>query len=343
MEEATPFRPGALGTPSRPAGGSPAAFAVPALALALAAVLLAGWTPVGFSLVTVFLFAGPHNWLEFRYFLARMPARWGPLRPFFTLAIGGALVLTLAYAGLPWAARGLGWDTPGWMLASSAWNSALVLWVAGLAHLRGAERKERDWSWVWAPAFLLVGLVWALPGWWDVGLVYLHPLVALAFLQRELRRRRPEWLPAYYLCLACVPLLLGLLWWRLAASPSLPGEDALTARITRHAGAAFLQGVSSHLLVSTHTFLEMLHYGVWILAIPLVGLRSAPWKLDTIPLFRRSPGWRRGVLLFSLGGIGLVLALWACFVADYPATRDIYFTVAIFHVLAEFPFFLRAL
>ena len=34
---------------------------------------------------------------------------------------------------------------------------------------------------------------------------------------------------------------------------------------------------------------------------------------------------------------------WACFLADYPLTRDVYFTVAILHVLAEFPFLLRTL
>jgi len=37
------------------------------------------------------------------------------------------------------------------------------------------------------------------------------------------------------------------------------------------------------------------------------------------------------------------VALWGGFLADYPETRDIYFTVAIVHVLAEIPFLLRAL
>ena len=34
--------------------------------------------------------------------------------------------------------------------------------------------------------------------------------------------------------------------------------------------------------------------------------------------------------------------LWAFFLADYPLTRDVYFTVALLHVLAEVPFLLRA-
>ena len=87
----------------------------------------------------------------------------------------------------------------------------------------------------------------------------------------------------------------------------------------------------------------MLHYGVWVLAIPLLGLSTAPWKLGTVPLARRSPRWHIAlVCLFALGGL-MVLLLWGCFLADYPAMRDVYFIVAMLHVLAEVPFLLRAL
>ena len=57
------------------------------------------------------------------------------------------------------------------------------------------------------------------------------------------RAPRPEWLPAYYGVLALVPVLLLLLWGRLAGAPALPGQDALTLRIARHAGAEVLRGV----------------------------------------------------------------------------------------------------
>ena len=76
--------------------------------------------------------------------------------------------------------------------------------------------------------------------------------------------------PACACCRCCSACSGGV--WR--AGPDLPGDDALSARITEHAGAGLLSGVSSHLLVATHTFLEMLHYGVWVLAIPLVGLKT---------------------------------------------------------------------
>jgi hypothetical protein len=140
-----------------------------------------------------------------------------------------------------------------------------------------------------------------------------------------------------------LPVFLGLLWWRLADAPPLPGDDALSRRIAQHAGAGLLEGVSSHLLVATHTFLEMLHYGIWVVAIPLVALRTAPWNLRAVPLARRSHAWRRAILAFLALGLVVVLLLWGFFLADYPATRDVYFTVALLHVLAEVPFLLRAL
>jgi hypothetical protein len=318
-------------------------FAAVTVALMFASALLAGWAPLGFSIVTVFLFAGPHNWIELRYFMARMPARWGRLRGFFLFAFAGIFGLSASFAAMPWLA-GLGaWETADWHLAIAVWNTALVAWIVTLIQMRSRQNPKRDWFWTLPVAFALLAVNWLTPAAWDLGLVYLHPLVALWILDRELRRSRPEWRPAYHKCLALLPVVLGLLWWRLAGTPDLPGDDALSFRIAQHAGADILRGISSHLLVATHTFLETLHYSVWLIAIPLVGLKTVPWKLDQVPLTWRSPGWRTG--LFCLLGIGLVvvLVLWACFLANYPMTRDVYFTVAMLHVLAEVPFLLRSL
>jgi len=114
-------------------------------------------------------------------------------------------------------------------------------------------------------------------------------------------------------------------------------------RIAQDAGAGLIPGVSSQLLVATHTFLSMLHYGVWVIAIPLIGLKTAPWRISSIPMTWRSPRWRIGLgIALGLAGV-VVLMLWAGFLADYPTTRDVYFTVALAHVLAEAPFLLRAL
>jgi hypothetical protein len=325
------------------AGRSPLAFGLTALGIALAAAVLAGWVPVRFSIVTVFLFAGPHNWLEFRYFLTRMPARWGRLRGFFLLAFAGIIGLTGSYAVLVYLFQYQRLSEDAWDILYPSWGTLLLLWIATLTFLRSRQNPRREWGWVWPVCLGLVAVVWLFPVQWSLALVYLHPLIAFWLLDRELKRSRPEWRPAFHACLACLPLFLGAIWWRLADAPPLPGDDDLTKAITNHAGAFVLPGVSSHLLVSTHTFLEMLHYGVWVLAMPLVGLRSAPWQLQRVPLARRSLPWRTGVAVFLACGLGVVAILWAGFLADYPTTRNIYFTVAMAHVLAEAPFLLRAL
>jgi hypothetical protein len=219
----------------------------------------------------------------------------------------------------------------------------MVLWVVTLIQMRSRQNPRRDWFWTLPVAFLLIGVNWLAPQAWSLALVYLHPFMAFWILDRELKRSKPEWLGAYRKCLACVPLVLVVLWWRLAHAPPLPGTDLLSTQIVNHAGADLLPGVSSHLLVAAHTFLEMLHYSVWLVAIPLVGLRSAPWRVESAPLAWRSPSWRLGLTAVLGVGVGVVVLLWACFLADYPATRDVYFTVAMVHVLAEAPFLLRAL
>ncbi len=317
-------------------------FALAALVTGVLSAFLAGWLPLGFSIVTVFLFAGPHNWLELRYFMGRMPARWGRLRGYFLFAFAGIFGLIAAWIAIGQAARIYEWEDAGYHNGNAIWNSVFVLWIAALVHFRSRQNPRRDWSWIWPVSFLLIALTWLNPNVWGLGLVYAHPLVAFWVLDRELKRSRPAWRPAYHLVLCAVPLLLVVLWWKLADAPSLMGNAGLASAITQHAGADILKGVSSHLLVATHTFLEMLHYGIWVVVIPLVAYRARPWKLD-VPLARRSPVWRNALLAVLGLGVVVVLLLWGCFLADYPLTREIYFTVALLHVLAEIPFLLRAL
>jgi hypothetical protein len=313
------------------------------LAVAVALAAAAGFAPLGVSIVTVFLFAGPHNWIEARYMLTRMPPRWGALRPYFLTGIAGVPALTGAFASLPWLGRTFGWDDEAWAIALATWNTALVAWIGALAFMRSRQNPRRDWAWLAPVACGIVALAWLWPMAWDLGLVYLHPLVALWFLDREIGKCRPAWRTSYRSVLAVVPVLVGLLWWRLAGAPDLPGDDGLSLRITHHAGAGILSGVSSHLLVATHVFLESLHYGAWLVAIPLVASLSRPWRIDRVPLAHRGAVWRKLVIGVLAFGATVTLVLWAAFLADYPLTRDIYFTVAMLHVLAEVPFLLRLL
>jgi hypothetical protein len=323
---------------------SPSVFAGVWLSFSLFSALLISWKPLQFSIITVFLFAGPHNWMEFRYFLQRMPARWGRLKLFYTTGLGGVVLLTMAYIALYVLGQSWYLNEVAWTVSIALWNSCLILWVCRLLDLRGRERVGRDWSWIWAAGFALCALAWFAPLWFSLGLVYLHPLVALLFFDRQLKRTRPGWRKAYHLCLAALPVLLVLMWTQLARTNGLPYADDLSWRITQHAGAGILTGISTRLLVATHVFLEMIHYGVWLVLMPLAASgASSLWRTNRIPLEAHRAGWPRAVRAALLLGIFIVLVLWSGFIFDYTTTRDIYFALAMAHVLAEAPFLIRLL
>jgi hypothetical protein len=273
----------------------------------------------------------------------RLPVRFGRSRNFFIVAFGGIFALTLAYVSLPALYYARLWSGENWPTAIACWNTGLLLWIAVLVVMRGRQTSRRDWSWALPVAFGLCAVNWLAPDLFSLAIVYLHPLVALWFLDRHLRRTKPEWVKTYRRCLMLLPPLLVGMLWQLSRTPSLAEDNGLFWRITQHAGAELLPNVSSHMLVSTHVFLEMLHYGVWIVALPLIGATGAIWKVKTIPVAGHSRGFPKliaGILIFSLF---VVAVLWLGFSFDYNATRDIYFTVAIAHVLAEAPFLLRML
>ena len=316
-------------------------FAAILVASACASAALATWLPLQMSIATVFLFAGPHNWFEARYFLMRLPARFGRSRNFFAVAFAGIFLLTLGYISLPALYYANLWSGANWPAAIATWNTALLLWIAALVILRGRQTSRRDWFWALPVAFALCAVNWLAPDLFSLAIVYLHPLIALWFLDRHLRRTKPEWLSVYRRCLLVLPVLLLGLLWQLSRSPSLADDNGLFWRITQHAGAELLPSVSSHMLVSTHVFLEILHYGVWIVALPLIGATGAIWKVNTIPLARRTTGSRKVIAAFLVIGLFAVALLWVGFSANYSAMRDVYFAVAIAHVMAEAPFLLR--
>jgi hypothetical protein len=336
---------------ARPAGLT---FGVCALGFVIGAAAVSGLLPIQFSIVSVFLCAGPHNWVEARYFISRLPARWGRLQAYFLFGFAGVFTLTAAFAGLPYVLEAIAAraeldaeDRAATFMSSYAvWNTLLVLWIATLVEARSRQNPRRDWGWVWPVAFVVIALAWIQPMLWDLSLVYLHPFVALWILDREIRRTRPEYRRVYHLCLLAIPVCLGLIWWNLAAAPNLPGDDLLSTRITQHAGSDYtdyLAGISSHCLVATHTFLEAVHYGVWLIAIPWLGRQTNLWSVAHMPLGRRSLTWTRALQVFLMLSAGVVIVLWVGFWQDYPVTRDVYFTLAMVHVLAEVPFLLRAL
>ena len=300
----------------------------------LMAAVLASWLPLQVSIVTVFLFAGPHNWFELRYFLMRLPARFGRSRNFFVTAFAGLGVLTMSYVSLPFLYEHASWSGDTWLMVLASWNTLLLAWLVALIHLRGKQKRTSDWAWTVPLALALAALNWLGPEFFSLALVYVHPLVALWFLDRQLKRTRPEWVKTYRRCLFLLPVVLAIMIWRLSQTTALNDDNGLFWRITQHSGAQLLPQLSSHMLVSVHLFLEMLHYGVWILALPLLATRF--WDFGLKP-----KGFPRSALLVA--GLVVVAIFWVGFATDYTQTRDLYFTIAIAHVLAEAPFLLKML
>lgn len=320
-------------------------FCIGYVSLILIAGVLSACLPVSVAIGAVFLFAGPHNWFELRYVLERLPARAGRLWPFFGVSALGIAGLTIGFALLPWLAT----DRSTYWLIYSAWQSVFLLWIAELVQLRSKTNPRFDAGWVWPSACLLIGGVWIWPSVLPLTLVYLHPLMAIGLLDRELARSRPEWQFSMRIISAGILVALVLIAWT-TWERQLAGTDQITLAfgptlrtdvLAQHAGAGTLKGVSPYSLVAAHTFLELIHYGVWVVLIPLVGLRSWPWDPQSIPLVRRGPSWSRSIVSVLLVSLSLVVILWASFWIDYETTRRIYFTLAIFHVLAEVPLLLR--
>src|SRR5205807_7725579 len=245
------------------------------------------------------------------------------------------------YVALPALYYANVWSGANWPMAIATWNTFMLLWIGTLVLMRAKQKSHRDWFWIAPIVFALSALNWLMPELFSLAIVYAHPLVALWFFDRHLRRTKPEWLSTYRRCLLLLPLLVIAMSWQLGRATSLADDNGLFWRITQHAGAQLLPNVSSHMLVSVHVFLEMLHYGVWIIALPLIGATGAVWNVKTIPLARHPHSFPKligAVLVFSLF---IVALLWLGFSLNYSATRDIYFTVAMAHVLAEAPFLLR--
>ena len=302
-----------------------------------------GAFPLAASIVTIFLFAGVHNWFEFRYFAARMPIRWGKSKTFYAVGIGGVIVLSAVYLTIYFGSGNWLWSAENWMFTVSIWNTGFVLWIGFLFYLRGRHKPKTDWSSAFAVAFLFAAFIWLAPALFSLSLVYLHPFVALWFLERQIRRTKKEWLRAYHFCLLTIPFFVLILYFAFADAPDLSNETNLFWRITQHAGSQILPDISSHFLVAAHVFLETIHYTVWIFLIPLIDKRAIPWRLKEIPLISNKNGFPK--LIFGILAISFlfIFALWFGFSTNYETTRDIYFAFAITHVLAEFPFLIKML
>ena len=129
------------------------------------------------------------------------------------------------FAALPWLA---GNNSENGLVLVAVWNSLLTVWIVLLAHLRSRQNPRRDWPFLIPIGFGLIAVNWLSPLAWSLALVYLHPLLALSFLDRELQRQPSVWRKSFRIALLLIPVCLLGMAARSAGGPDLPGRDLLT-------------------------------------------------------------------------------------------------------------------
>lgn len=335
-------------------------FASASLVLILAAAVFSGIAPLQFAMATVFLFAGPHNWVEVRYFLSRLPSRFGPFRRFFLISFSGVFFLSLLLAALIFLMQASLITGETGKTIYRIWTALFFLWLLALKHARKARvldsspapvkrtelfesKPDRLQQFCWLSGFALL-FVSALykPDYFGLAILYLHPLIGLLILERELRRSRPQLLPVYHKILVAIPVALSILFWQLYRSPCLAVDSTIDWQIAQRAGSFMLPNLSSHMIVALHTFLQVIHYGVWLLAIPFAtaAFTRRKWSPERLPAARNSRRIQALIAFVFAFSTLMVLALWLAFIADYSEAWQLYSTVAYVHVLAEIPFLL---
>jgi len=321
-------------------------FAMATLSFLILSLALTALLPITMAIAIVFLFAGPHNYFEVRYFLSRLPARTGRLTPFFLISFIGIILLSVSLPLISHLPVWLRLNHVGALITVSCWNAMFIAWCGLLTIMRSGQPPRRNWDLTWPVCLGIFSLTLLQPVLLPLALVFAHPLMGLWVLDRELLKSKPSWSRTYRYWLLALPVLVLCLW----LSPTGQQEaklleitPQLRTQIHQHVGGSMLTFLDARKLVATHAFLELVHYGVWILAIPAASGRVLFDSFQNIPLMRRSSRSRRVVGFLLVAAAAIVFILWVGFVVNYEVTRSIYFTVATVHVLAEVPFLLRLL
>lgn len=190
--------------------------------------ILAATAPVPLTTVAVILFAGPHNALELRYALSRLPRRFGPLARFFGLAAAGISLLSIAMIGLLLVTRFHGLARSSLTIVLSLWLTLLVVWTGATAgYLPAGDLTPRVLArsgasfWTEIPPATLL----AIHGFLEA-LHYLAWLVAIPHVQRHrasipLRGRSSTASRMVTVMLAFSIVAVFILWSGFALDPAL--------------------------------------------------------------------------------------------------------------------------
>jgi len=241
-------------------------FALVLLTLVASFAFLAGFTPMWFTLITVCTFGGPHHWMEFRYFLSKLPSRFGPLRPFFITAFSGAAILCLMEIGLMRLLALNQISMPNARTYLCIWNELLISWMFLLSLLRYRSPSQNLKSSILSssgPALAATAANLLSAQVFSLSVTYLHPLLGLWIFERELRRTRKDWVDTYHWCLLSIPVGLGLLiWWLHDKAMPNTSQQMIASLNGNVIGSQLFTDASTAMLLAVFGFLQMVHYGI---------------------------------------------------------------------------------
>jgi hypothetical protein len=169
-------------------------------------------------------------------------------------------------------------------------------------------------------------------------MLFLHPLLGLWILEREIRRTRKTWLNSYHWCLLSIPIaVLGLFLFLNGVPPDTANSQTLT-RLSGNPGNMLFADASPAMMLSIYAFLQMVHYAIWVVAMPIVSQSWKRWRLDFMPALRNRAKLQAMVRIgFAMSGLA-VICFWIGYKLDYTATLDFYVLLSTLHVLSEVPF-----
>ena len=308
------------------------------LVLVISAALLAGLLPIWFAFTIVMVFGAPHNWLEFRYFLARMPSQIRPVGRFFAVAFLGATLLAVSQSTIFYFMQQEAIEPSFARWLFLAWNELLLFWISLLFFTRYRHVSKAVTLLTFFLIFVMTMANILSPLACISMLAYAHPVLGLCILERELRRSRKSWLRQYHWGLLLIPVGCTVLLATLGMRPADPVYVQTLVALSGNTIYRLLDGVSPVALLAIWAFLQMIHYGVWILIVPIASRSWSSYRLERVPVLRRSPGLRTIAAAVSGGAALLVLIFWCGFYLDGATTMRVYTLLAVLHVLAEIPF-----